>query len=317
MKKKAQVSIKPRHPRESPERMIRRFLKKVKKERIVEEVRERRRYKKPSVKKKEKQERKELLDCLPMLNKESYIISDEMSFATKKRIKIKHQVRDNMMEKLKTFIERPNVIRRFDLTNDNMVKNLMNGVNAGITAMSSKQKDTSQTQDVTITHVDSSDSDDESEEEEEGEEEEKEAKKLQNLFDNGYDRIQYLENLRNQTGREVTILVHHDWELIYSGEDNKAEVTGLVPLEVLAHDPGLSVPVMFCVQICGADFPAYEHSQLSEVVEFKTTSDKLAAAERMIDLGPIDEVKSEGSSSPLGTPPPSQMFKKEKRGRAA
>ena len=57
MKKKSQVIIRPRHHRESPERLIHRFLKKVKKERIVEEVRERRRYKKPSIKKKEKQER--------------------------------------------------------------------------------------------------------------------------------------------------------------------------------------------------------------------------------------------------------------------
>lgn len=57
MKKKSQVITRPRHHRENPERMIRRFLKKVKKERIVEEVRDRRRYKKPSIKKKEKQER--------------------------------------------------------------------------------------------------------------------------------------------------------------------------------------------------------------------------------------------------------------------
>jgi len=36
------------------ERMIRRFIKKVKKEKIIEEVRNRKRYKKPSVAKKEK-----------------------------------------------------------------------------------------------------------------------------------------------------------------------------------------------------------------------------------------------------------------------
>ena len=57
MKKVSQVVIKPRHPRESAERMIRRFIKKTKKERIVEEARDRRRYKKPSIKKKEKRER--------------------------------------------------------------------------------------------------------------------------------------------------------------------------------------------------------------------------------------------------------------------
>jgi ribosomal protein S21 len=43
MKKGSQVIVKPRHPKENNERLIRRFLKKVKKERIVEETRERRR----------------------------------------------------------------------------------------------------------------------------------------------------------------------------------------------------------------------------------------------------------------------------------
>jgi ribosomal protein S21 len=57
MKKKGNISVKPRFPKENAERMIRRFLKKTKKERIIEEVRNRARYKKPSVKKKEKRAR--------------------------------------------------------------------------------------------------------------------------------------------------------------------------------------------------------------------------------------------------------------------
>ena len=57
MKKKSQVVTKRFNNRESNERLIRRFLKKVKKERIVEEVRDRRHYEKPSVKKKIKKER--------------------------------------------------------------------------------------------------------------------------------------------------------------------------------------------------------------------------------------------------------------------
>jgi ribosomal protein S21 len=57
MKKTGNVIVRPRHSRESAERMIRRFIKKTKKERIVEEARDRRRYKKPSIKKKEKRER--------------------------------------------------------------------------------------------------------------------------------------------------------------------------------------------------------------------------------------------------------------------
>ena len=59
------VEIKPRHNGEPFERMVRRFIKKVKKERIIENFRERQRYEKPSVKrKKEKAQRKKVLEKL-------------------------------------------------------------------------------------------------------------------------------------------------------------------------------------------------------------------------------------------------------------
>mgnify|MGYP003121579138 FL=1 len=54
MKKQCNVSVSSKECRGNSERMIRRFIKKCKKERIVEQVRDRRRYKKPSVAKKEK-----------------------------------------------------------------------------------------------------------------------------------------------------------------------------------------------------------------------------------------------------------------------
>ena len=56
MGKKANVNVvvTAKECRGNQERMIRRFMKKVKKERIIEGVRERKRYKKPSVAKKEK-----------------------------------------------------------------------------------------------------------------------------------------------------------------------------------------------------------------------------------------------------------------------
>ncbi len=53
-KKGAHVLVTSRECRGNHERMIRRFIKKCKKERIVEKYRERSRYKKPSVAKKEK-----------------------------------------------------------------------------------------------------------------------------------------------------------------------------------------------------------------------------------------------------------------------
>jgi small subunit ribosomal protein S21 len=49
--KKINFSVKSR-PRESSDRLIRRFIKKAKKEKIVEKFRDRQRYEKPSVRKK-------------------------------------------------------------------------------------------------------------------------------------------------------------------------------------------------------------------------------------------------------------------------
>jgi len=54
MAKLANVGVTAKECKNNTERMIRKFIKKVKKERIIEEVRNRKRYKKPSVCKKEK-----------------------------------------------------------------------------------------------------------------------------------------------------------------------------------------------------------------------------------------------------------------------
>ena len=54
MRKTGNVIVKAKECKNNPNIMIRKFMKKVKKERIIEEVRDRRYYKKPSIKKKEK-----------------------------------------------------------------------------------------------------------------------------------------------------------------------------------------------------------------------------------------------------------------------
>jgi|TARA_R110002110_G_scaffold232382_1_gene448100 ribosomal protein S21 len=54
MANKINVIVTARECKNNNDRLIRKFCKKVKKERILEEVRDRRRYKKPSVMKKEK-----------------------------------------------------------------------------------------------------------------------------------------------------------------------------------------------------------------------------------------------------------------------
>ena len=54
MANKINVIVRARECRNNNEKLIRKFSKKVKKERIIEQVKDRRRYKKPSVAKKEK-----------------------------------------------------------------------------------------------------------------------------------------------------------------------------------------------------------------------------------------------------------------------
>ena len=59
------VEIKPKYENEDIERMIRRFTKKCKKERIIENFKDRMRYEKPSIKrKKEAERRKKVLEKL-------------------------------------------------------------------------------------------------------------------------------------------------------------------------------------------------------------------------------------------------------------
>ena len=54
MAKTYNIGVTSRETRGNVDKMIRKFTKKVKRERIIEEVRDRKRYKKPSVAKKEK-----------------------------------------------------------------------------------------------------------------------------------------------------------------------------------------------------------------------------------------------------------------------
>ncbi len=59
MKKGVNASVSLKQCRGNVERMIRRFIKKVKKEHIIEDVRDRKYYKKPSVAKRDKRSRAE------------------------------------------------------------------------------------------------------------------------------------------------------------------------------------------------------------------------------------------------------------------
>ena len=64
-KRPINVGVKPKSKDESLDKMIRRFSKKVKKERIIEDFIERKRYEKPSIKRKrEKHRRKRVLEKL-------------------------------------------------------------------------------------------------------------------------------------------------------------------------------------------------------------------------------------------------------------
>tara|TARA_R100000005_G_scaffold95477_1_gene77043 strand:- start:510 stop:731 length:222 start_codon:yes stop_codon:yes gene_type:complete len=71
-KKAVNVSVKPRGRNDTQQRMIKRFLRKCKKERIVEQVRENSYYEKPSVaRRKAAKKRKRVLDKLREKEKNS------------------------------------------------------------------------------------------------------------------------------------------------------------------------------------------------------------------------------------------------------
>ena len=71
-KKPINVEVKPRYNGEPVEKMIKRFVKKTKKERVVEKFIDRKRYEKPSTKRKrERERRKKVLEKL-RLKRESY-----------------------------------------------------------------------------------------------------------------------------------------------------------------------------------------------------------------------------------------------------
>ena len=64
-KRPINVEVRPRYRDESPEKMIRRFSKRVKKEKVIERYIERQRYEKPSLKRKrEKLKRQKVLNKL-------------------------------------------------------------------------------------------------------------------------------------------------------------------------------------------------------------------------------------------------------------
>ena len=70
-KRPINVEVKPRHRDEPPEKLIKRFMKKVKNERIIEKFLERKRFVKPSIKRrKEKIRRKKLIQKLNLKQKQ-------------------------------------------------------------------------------------------------------------------------------------------------------------------------------------------------------------------------------------------------------
>ena len=80
------------------------------------------------------------------------------------------------------------------------------------------------------------------------------------------------------------------WNLVYIGNDNFCEISGLVPAEVLSQIPDYSVTLQFSVQAIGVDFPSYEHSQLSDSIEVLTKPETTISS---VNEGPV---------SALGTP---------------
>ena len=109
----------------------------------------------------------------------------------------------------------------------------------------------------------------------------------------GFDRRKYmrrLENPKDMRKVHVTVDVDRPWDLVYVGNDNFCEVTGLVPTEVLSQIPDYVATLQFSIQAIGVDFPTYEHSQLSDPIEVLTKPETNISG---VNDGPV---------SPMGTP---------------
>ncbi len=244
-----------------------------------------------NAKRAEKMKIRERNSHLTMLNRESYMIHEDMSIATKKRINRKLGIRQRKLKALKKFTTPAAILKQQEEERKGQSKKRRAITEAKLAGEEDKEgreakksegkgggerekdKDGGESSSEDLSDSDASDFDLDPEE--------------------VFDRRKYmrrLDNPRDMSKVHVTVNVEKPWELVYVGNDNFCEVSGLVPTEVLSQIPDFSVTVKFCIQAIGVDFPAYEHSQLSEPIEILTKPETSISG---VNEGPV---------SALGTP---------------
>ena len=246
-----------------------------------------------TAKRAEKLKIKEQNSHLTMLNRESYMIREEMSIATKKRINRKLGIRQRKLKALKRFTTPKEVLKQQEEEKKRQSKKRRAIKDAqqaeeeegeggkgkgkgkgtgGKIKFDDKEGGSGERKgaeegdgDAASSSIHSSD-DDELSDSDSGSDFELDPEK-------GFDRKKYmkrLDNPKDMSKVHVTVDVEKPWELVYMGNDNHCEVSGLIPAEVLSQIPDYAVTVQFSIQAIGVDFPTYEHSQLSEPIEVRT-----------------------------------------------
>jgi hypothetical protein len=254
---------------------------------------------------------------LTMLNKHAYTIREDMSIAAKRRINRKLGIRDRKLAALKRFSTPAEVLKAQEEEAARLERKKKKKKNqfeesdddtasvAGNKKRSSRKG--SKADSFAAGNPERKEDGGEEEEEEEEFSSDEDSDSDEDTVDpeQGFDRHKFMKKLSARASssdphkQRVTVDVDKPWELVFEGNVNQCEVSGLVPWKVLQHHPDYYVNVKFAIQAIGVDFPSYEHSELSEVLEVMTKPNPdpaghAAAMAMMANDG--------GDVSPLATP---------------
>jgi len=203
---------------------------------------------------------------LNMVNPDSYLISEKMSFVAKKRVVKKLRVRERVLKNVLRFnpLFKP-ISSAVSTALASYGKRQQLEASSSKSKKNASKKDLDNSESGTEDDSDINDDDDASEmtesshrlHEVEGHEQALGSRRRRNDQN-------AIKSSHRKSKVEPTVKISPEWKLIYSGNACSYECGGIVPIEVLRQNPHYIVGVKFALQLHGVDFPIYELSQLSE-----------------------------------------------------
>lgn len=216
---------------------------------------------------------------LNFFGKESYMVRESMSIVAKKRIVRKLGVRQRKLEALQHFYTTEEKRKELEMLEK------FNKKRKGLKSQSDDTKNSAKVENGVMEEKTPKE-DDEWEEEQD----------LELDPSKGFDRHKYIASLETPKGdgkaHRLTVKVPSKWDLIYCGSDTTLEVGGIVPADILRLYPDYECSVRFVMQVVGVDFPSYEHSKMSDIVEYWTRPTDYQAEDESAD-DPMAQLKKE------------------------